>query len=109
MFVVTVDISHTHHHRKRTGRFTSLMGHNDRTLAEGELGTVIPDPQSFYESKRAAEPLNRLAHIGVGKFRDNYARWHGTVHIHGYTSSYLIQKSIWKYMGTYVLCQMFLG
>jgi len=66
-FTVVVDVSHAHHDsvtdpggrhraraegvRRRSAWIGPLLGNDDGTLAEGELGTVVPAPQSLYASK----------------------------------------------------------
>jgi hypothetical protein len=98
VFVVFVDVGYAHHYRvtdpacrpcrqrarvggsrRRSAWVHAQSGNDDGTLAEGELGTVLPNPQPFYEPERAAKLLDRLAHVGVGKHWDNHAEWHGAV------------------------------
>src|SRR5689334_16527021 len=58
------------------------LRYHKRPLTERKLGTMIPDPQAFDEPERAAEPFNCLAHVWVGKFRDDRRRRHGTISGH---------------------------
>ena len=42
------------------GALTGLCDHNDRCLAKDELGSVVSDSESLYETKRLAEPVNNI-------------------------------------------------
>src|SRR5262245_59420506 len=93
-FVMFVNVGHANHYRmtepvrrqgeraggfrRRSARIAASIGDDDGSLAERELGAVVPDPQPFYESERAAEPGDRLAHVVICKHWDNHAGWHGT-------------------------------
>src|SRR5918994_2521090 len=92
MVVMIIDISDPNHDREGSIGFGSPLSHYKRPFAEGKLSTVVPDPQALFEPKRAAEPIRRLAHIRVGKFRNDHRRRHGTISSHYSSSLNLVAK-----------------
>ena len=106
MFIMTVNLNHAHYDRKRSVRLVALSGHNNRTFPEGQLGTMISNPQPFSETegRQSQSTASRTAGWGIS----------GMITLSGIERfimmvaalSCLIQISRRKYIGTYVQCQM---
>jgi hypothetical protein len=79
---VGASILHTHEYRVRDfGRswrplLAADVGDDYGTVTDFELGAVVlTDPQTLLESKRLAEPSDRLAHVRIDEDRDDNRRW----------------------------------
>jgi hypothetical protein len=90
-FTVIVNILYVHEDRRDPWFFT-LYG-DDGSFTKGELTTVIPDAESFFESKGLAQPRRGYANIVVGKFWNNHAWWHRTIPDHHSSCKLLILGS----------------
>src|SRR5260221_13449762 len=60
----------------------ALLRHDDRAIAEDELGTMIRDAQPHPEAEGVAEPVTRRAHILVAEHGDDRRCWRGAIHHH---------------------------
>jgi hypothetical protein len=79
MLKVSIDAGYSYHNGTG-GIRVPTVGDNQGTLAELQLGTVIPDPQPLGKPKRLAQPIDSLPDIRVGKLRDDHRRgaWNGS-------------------------------
>src|SRR6185503_7881581 len=66
---------------------------NHGSLSKRELAAVVPNAESFLESKCPAEPGGCGPHVIVREFWNNHARGHGTIHGHVYAFFPRTQKN----------------